>query len=149
SVLAGLLTLFVALYGIRLLFGHGGEPRDLVGAVLKIGIVLTIAVSWPAWRIVAYDTVLHGPAEIAVSIMPSSLPDTNAGFAGRLQAIDTGIAALTAAGTGRQTGEVIDEGAASGFRPIALEDEAGLGWSRPLYLAATIGSLGALRIAGG
>jgi type IV secretion system protein VirB4 len=58
-----LLTLFIAIYGIRLLFGPGDEPRGLVTAVLKIGIVLTMAGSWPAWRVVAYDTVLYGPAE--------------------------------------------------------------------------------------
>src|SRR5687767_5935772 len=57
-VLTALLTLFVAIYGIRLLFGPGNggsdEARDLVNAVLKIGIVLTLAVSWPAWRTLAY-----------------------------------------------------------------------------------------------
>lgn len=148
-VLTALLTLFVALYGIRLLFGAVDEPRDLIGAVLKVGIVLTIAVSWPAWRVVAYDTVLRGPAEVAATIMPSTLPHPQQAFAERLQAIDSGMAALAAARTGRQTGEIIDEGAASGFRPIALEDEAGLGWSRPIYLASTLGSLAALRIAGG
>jgi type IV secretion system protein VirB6 len=36
-----------------------------------------------------------------------------------------------------------------GFRAIALVDETGLGWSRPIYLASTIGALGFLRIAGG
>src|SRR5690606_30564527 len=48
-ILSALLALFIALYAIRLLFGPGDEPRDLVGAVLKVGIVLTLAVSWPAW----------------------------------------------------------------------------------------------------
>jgi len=147
--LAALLTLFIALYGVRLLFGHPDEPRDIIGAVLKVGIVLTIAVSWPAWRTLAYDTVLHGPAEVAASIMPSTLPDPRNSFADRLQAVDAGMAALTQAGTGRQTGEIIDEGPTSGFRQVALTDEAGLGWARSLYLAATIGSLAALRIAGG
>jgi type IV secretion system protein VirB6 len=144
-VLSGLLTLFIALYGMRLLFRADHERSDLVNAALKIGIVLTIAASWPAWRIVAYDTVLHGPAEIAASIMPSTLPDPRADFPQRLQTIDTGIAALTAAGTGRQTGRVTD----AGFRPIALQDEAGFGWSRSIYLASTIGSLATFRIAGG
>src|SRR5690606_31232232 len=149
TVLTALLALFVALYGIRLLFGSANEPRELVGAALKIGIVLTLAVSWPAWRILVYDTVLHGPAEVAATIMPNTLPQPQQGFAERLQSIDSGLAALAASGTGRQTGEIIDEGSLSGFRPIALEDEAGLGWSRPLFLASTIGSLGALRITGG
>jgi len=147
AVLTALLTLFVAIYGIRLLFGPTDEPRSVVAAVLKIGIVLTMAVSWPAWRVVAYDTVLYGPAEVAASIMPSTLPDPRQGLPERLQTIDSGIAALTTIGTGRQTGELIDPDA--GFRSIALEDEAGLGWSRPLFLATTIGSLGIVRIAGG
>lgn len=147
--LTALLTLFIALYGIRLLFHPDNAPGDLVNAVIKIGIVLTMALSWPAWRVIAYDTVLHGPAEIAATVIPSTLPDPRAAFPTRLQAVDTGIAAMTAAGTGRQTGQIINEGATSGFRPIALEDEAGLGWSRPIYLASTIGSLAALRIAGG
>jgi type IV secretion system protein VirB6 len=149
SILTALLTLFVAIYGIRLLFGQGGEPRDIVTAVLKIGIVLTLAVSWPAWRTLAYDTVLRGPAELAASMMPGTLPDPGTGFPERLQGIDGGIAAFTAMGTGRQTAEVLDEGPASGFRPIALEDETGLGWARTIYLAATLGPLAVLRIGGG
>lgn len=145
TALTTILTLFIALYGVRLLFGFAPERSDLVNAVLKIGIVLTIAASWPAWRTLVYDTVLHGPAEIAVSFMPPTLPDPDSGFPQRLQAIDSGIAALTAAGTGRQTGEILGEG----FRSIALQDEAGLGWSRSIYLASTIGSLATFRIAGG
>lgn len=148
-VLTALLALFVAIYGIRLLFGPVDEPRDLAGAILKIGIVLTLAVSWPAFRTLAYDTVLRGPAEVANVIMPATTLPAAAGLPQRLQGIDSGIAALTAAGTGRQTGEVIDEGAMSGFRPIALDDETGLGWSRTLFLAATIGPLAAVRLAGG
>jgi len=147
--LTALLTLFVALYGVRLLFGPSDEPRDLVKLVLRAGIVLTIALSWPAWRIAAYDTVLYGPAEIAASIMPSTLPDPRQNFPQRLQTVDTAIAVFTAEGTGRQTGKVIDQGPASGFRPVALEDDAGLAWSRTIFLASTIGSLAMLRIAGG
>lgn len=147
--LTGLLTLFIALYGVRLLFGSGGEPHDVVGAVLKIGIVLTLAVSWPAWRILAYDTILYGPAELAGSIMPSTLPDPRTAFVQRLQAIDGNIAALTYTGTGRQTGELIGQTATEGFRSIALEDETGLGLARSIYLASVIGSLAVLRVAAG
>ncbi|MBT2134655.1 type IV secretion system protein [Croceibacterium sp. LX-88] len=148
-MLSALLTLFIALYGIRLLFGSDEGPRDLVNAVLKVGIVLTLAVSWPAWRTLAYDTVLFGPAEVASSIMPSTLPSPRAGFAERLQALDSGIASLTYTGTGRQTGQLLESQATSGFRSIALTDETALGWSRPLYLASTIGPIALLRIASG
>src|SRR5688572_4438513 len=78
--LTGLLTLFIALFGIRLLFGSGVEPRDAVNAVLKVAIVITLAASWPAFRTLAYDMVLKGPAEVAASISPSSLPESRAGF---------------------------------------------------------------------
>jgi type IV secretion system protein VirB6 len=59
------------------------------------------------------------------------------------------MAALTYAGTGRQVGEVINEGVASRFRSVALADETAFGWSRPIFLASTIGAFGVLRIGGG
>ena len=149
AALTALLTLFVAIYGIRLLFVPGDEPRELVTAFLKIGIVLTIAVSWPAWRTVAYDTVLYGPSEIAASIMPSTMPDPRAEFPQRLQNIDSALAAVTLAGTGRLNAETLNPAEARQFQSVALGDEQGLGWSRPVFLTSTIGSLGLLRIAAG
>jgi type IV secretion system protein VirB6 len=146
AVLTALLTLFIAIYGIRLLFGPGDEPATLINAGLKAAIVLTIAMSWPAWRIVAFDTVLYGPADIAATIMPSAMPDPRASLPQHLQGIDAGMASLTAARTGRDTGLVVD---GTGFQGVALADETGLGWARPVYLASTIGVLGLLRIAGG
>ncbi len=148
-VLSALLALFVALYAIRLLFGPGDEPRDLVGAGLKVGIALTIAVSWPAWRTVAYDTVLYGPAEVAAAIMPTTLPDPRDEFAQRLQTLDTGFALLTMAGTGRDTGNETSTRATANFASVAMSDQAGFAWGRTLFLATTIGSLAALRIVGG
>ena len=148
-VLGALLALFIALYAIRLLFGPGDEPRDLMNAVLKVGIVLTIAVSWPAWRTVAYDTVLYGPSEVASAIMPTTLPDARDGFAQRLQNLDTGFATLTMAGTGRDTGREGNTTTADSFASVAMSDQAGFAWGRTLFLATTIGSLAALRIAGG
>jgi type IV secretion system protein VirB6 len=148
--LTALLTLFIAIFAIRMLTGAATDARDVVGAVLKIGIVLTLAVSWPAFRTLAYDTVLLGPAEIASNIAPSSMPDTGTGFTGRLQNIDTGMASLTAAGTGRQTGSLeLEQFQDGAFRAIAMEDETALGWARTVYLSSVIGSLAILRIAGG
>lgn len=148
GVLSALLTLFVALFGIRLMFGGADRRSELVNAILRIGIVVTLAFSWPAWKTLAYDTVLYGPAEIAGAILPVS-SDTGAGLVDRLQQIDTGIAALTYYGTGRQTGALPDNAPTSGFRAVALEDESGFGWSRPLFLASVIGSLATLRLAAG
>jgi type IV secretion system protein VirB6 len=148
--LAGLLTLFIALFAIRMLLGEGVRPHDAMNGVLKIGIVLTLAVSWPAFRVLAYDTVLLGPTEIASSITPSTLPDTGAGFTQRLQNIDSGIASLTLAGSGRQTGSLaLEERKDDAFRTIAMNDETAFGWARSIYLASVIGSLTILRVAGG
>jgi type IV secretion system protein VirB6 len=148
--LTGLLTLFVALFACRLLFAGNVGPRDVVNAVLKVGIVLTLAASWPAFRTLAYDTVLKGPAEVAATITPSTLAPPDAGFAERLQNVDSGMAALTLAGSGRQTGALVElEGTTGQFRSIALEDESGYGWARTIYLASAIGSLAILRVAGG
>ena len=148
-VLSALLALFIAIYAIRLLFSPGDEPRDVIGALLKVGIVLTMAVSWPAWRTLAYDTVLYGPAEVAATIMPTTLPDPRDAFAQRLQGLDTGLAALTMAGTGRDTGREDTTPATGGFASVAMDDQTGFAWARTLFLATTIGSLAALRIAGG
>jgi type IV secretion system protein VirB6 len=148
--LTGLLTLFIALFAIRMLLGDGVEGRDAVNAVLKVGIVMTLAVSWPAFRILAYDTVLLAPAEVAASITPSTLPDTGAGFTERLQNIDSGIATLTLEGAGWQTGSLaLDQRGNDAFRTVAIADSTALGWARAIYLSSVIGSLAILRIAGG
>jgi len=148
--LTGLLTLFIALFAIRMLLGRETQPGDAVGAIIKVGIVLTLAVSWPAWRILAYDTVLLAPAELAALMTPTTMPETGAGFAQRLQTIDTGIASLTLAGSGRQTGSLeLEERQDSAFRSIAMEDETALGWARTIYLGSVIGALAILRVAGG
>ena len=65
TLVVSLLTLFIAFFGIRLLFGPPPGARDLVFDVLKVGIVLTLAFSWPAFRTVVYDLTLKGPAEVA------------------------------------------------------------------------------------
>jgi len=145
-----LLTLFIALFAIRMLLGDRVEGRDAVNAVLKLGIVLTLAASWPAFRILAYDTVLLAPAEVASSITPSTLPDTGAGFTERLQNIDTGIATLTLTGGGWQTGSLaLEQRGDDAFRTVAIADSTALGWARAIYLSSVIGSLAILRIAGG
>jgi type IV secretion system protein VirB6 len=149
-LLTTLLTLFIALFGIRLLFSEDLGVEDAIGAILKIAIVLTLALSWPAYRVLAYDTVLYGPGELSARIVGVSIPSAQEELAQRLQRIDDKIVALTALGTGRQTGSLEhSQGEAASFRGIALDDESAFGWSRTLYLAFTIGTLATLRIAAG
>lgn len=144
-----LLALFVAVFAFRLLFAGSISRQDIVGAVLKVGIVLTLAFSWPAYRTLVYDLVLYGPSEIAEGIVAEAPGEPGVSFTQRLQNIDTGITRLTALGSGRQSGSLELEEETGGFQAIAMEDERAWGWARTLYLGSTIGSLAALRIAAG
>lgn len=150
-LVSGLLTLFIALFGIRLLFGSAPRSQDLVFDVLKIGIVLTLAFSWPAFRTVIYDVTLKGPAEVFAMI---SAPDGQvsgiSGLAPRLQRADNAIVRLTEAGAGRNTGALVDRSAAGGsFEGTALADDTAFGSGRLMFLAGTIGTLALLRITAG
>lgn len=150
-LMTSLLTLFIALFGIRLLFGPTPGARDLVFDVLKIGIVLTLAFSWPAFRTVIYDVTLKGPAEIASVIGTASGNERpGEGLAERLQRADNAIVRLTEVGAGRNLGALIDKDAPGGtFEGAALADDTAFGSARLLFLAGTIGTLALLRIAAG
>lgn len=134
--LTSLLTIFIALFGIRLLLGYPMGTRDVIGDVLKVGIVLTLATSWPAWRIVGYDLVIHGPGQIAQVIGGSSgLPGSAGDLAARLQTVDKGLAALNVFGSGRLG--------------VAQGDWFQLGFARSAFLAGTLGPLALVRLTAG
>lgn len=149
-LVTSLLTLFIALFGIRLMFGPGPKPRDAVFDVIKIGIVLTLAFSWPTFRTVVYDATLKGPAEIASVVQSSSGNGAAQVFAARLQQVDNAVVSLTTVGSGRNAAALIEgEGSGSSFQAAAIEDDTGFGSARVLYLASIIGTLGLLRIGAG
>lgn len=149
-LISGLLTLFVALWGLRLLFGPTPTARDLIYDILKVGIVLTLAFSWPAFRTLVYDVTIHGPGEIAASLSSPGIAPIGAGFVESIQQVDNAIVALTEIGTGRQTGAFIDQESVGGtFAGSALEDESAFGWSRLIFLSGLMGSLVLVRILAG
>jgi Type IV secretory pathway, VirB6 components len=134
--LTSLLTIFVALFGIRLLLGYQIQARDVIADVLKVGIVLTLATSWPAWRVIGYDLIIRGPAQIAQVIGASAgLPGSAGDLADRLQNLDKGLAALGEFGSGRL-------GAAQG-------DWFQLGFARSAFLTGTLGPLALVRLIAG
>jgi type IV secretion system protein VirB6 len=147
TVATGLLTLFIALFGIRLLFGPAPGARDVVYDVLKIGIVLTLAFSWPAFHTLVYDVVVDGPAELATAIAGSG---EGQAMLARLQGVDSSIVRLIETGTGRYSGQFLNQdGPGSTFAGTGLQDDAAFGWSRLLFLGSTIGSIGLLRLLAG
>ena len=150
--LGALLTIFIALYGIRLLLGSIPTLNDTVMVFVKIGIVLTLASSWAAYRVIAYDVVLKVPAEVFSSIgNATGLPGADGGFATRLQDVDNGILALTTTGSGRlEIASVPQAGStASDMAPMVVADGFALGTARVAYLGSTIAALGIVRLAGG
>ncbi len=134
--LTSLLTIFIALFGIRLLLGYPMATRDVVSDVLKVGIMLTLATSWPAWRVVGYDLVIHGPDQIARVIGGSAgLPGSDGDLAARLQNVDQGLASLNTYGSGRLG--------------VAQGDWFQLGFARSAYLTGTLGPLALVRLTSG
>lgn len=151
QALTAILTIFIALFGIRLLLGRGMGARDLVDDAIRVGLFLALATSWPAWRVVAYDLVLDGPGQIAAAIgQASALPGSANDLNGKLQEADDGMVALTMYGSGRLTGGISggsDLGDATGG--IALADQTALGSGRATFLATVIGAQGLLRLGAG
>lgn len=142
-----MLTLFVALYGYRLLLGHAPSLRDGVITVLKIGIVLTFTLSWPAYRTLIYDVVLHGPAELAATAGQGvGLPGAGGGLVERLELTDRALVALAVTGTGDPppaTDLITPPQPFGGFNSFAL------GAARSTYLTATIAAFGIVRAVAG
>ncbi len=149
--LTGLLTIFVALFGYRLILGERMAGRDLVLDVLRFGIVLTLATSWPAWRTLGYNTVLEAPGELAGAIgLASGLPGAGGQLTGRLQAADDSIVILTIYGTGRLTGGTSrSDSINDSFRGVALADQTALGYGRVAFLSGVIGPTAAVRLGAG
>lgn len=151
TALTGLLTIFVALFALRLMFGRMMGRADIIGAVLKIGIVLTLTTSWPALRIIGYDVVIEGPTELAGPISAAlNLPGATGSLERRLQNLDNGLVAITSYGTGRLTGgEIGGRDNGDSFNGIALADQTGLGWGRASFLIGQIGPYALTRIGSG
>ncbi|KAJ8138756.1 hypothetical protein OY671_008031, partial [Metschnikowia pulcherrima] len=149
AVLTGLLTSMIAILALRSMMGRAPASGDAIGLASRVGIASTSAVSWPAFRSVLYDTVLHGPAELAAaSRAGDNSPGTSGGLTARLQAVDDAIVASTAQGTGREVYAPVQEGGTT-FKAIALEDQPALGWARVAYSAGTLGPSVASRLAAG
>lgn len=158
-ILLGFLTLFVALFGYRMLLGQVPGVRDGVLALIKIGVVLALATGWTAYRTLIYDVAFHGPAEIAAEIgRPAGLPGAEGGLVARLDQADRTMVALAALGTGQPVeGAATTPAAEPGQPPLpnaaAREaqgyDTLAMAGARVLFLAGAIGSLAAVRLIAG
>lgn len=94
--LTGLLTIFVALIGYRLLVGGEVTVRETVTTALKLGIVLALATQWSAFRVVVFDVATRTP-ELAAGdfLSPAGLGNQgSAGIAARIDGVNAALAEL-------------------------------------------------------
>ena len=149
-LLTGLLTLFVALFGYRMLLGHTPGMRDGVLALVKVGIVLALALSWPTYRTLVYDIALKGPAELAGEIgSPATLPGANGGLVARLDNADRFLVALAILGPGEIPVAQQASQPQAAPPPMAGFDALALGGSRMMFLSAAIAALASVRLIAG
>lgn len=152
--LTALLTIFVALFGLRMMFGEAPTLRDGVMAVAKIGVVLAIATSWPAYRTVVYDVIVDGPEQLSAAIGGSAgLPGAEGDLIGRLQAADVTISRLINRGTGRSDVTALSPpgGNAPGEPPqrTPIADDLAFGTARVVFLSSTVAAFAVVRLTAG
>lgn len=146
-LLTSLLTLFVALIGYRMLFGEIPGVRGGVLALVKVGAVLALASSWPAYRTLIYDVALDAPAELGVAIAASAgLPGAGGGLVGRLDGLDRGFEALAIEGAGPPPDPNVQPVAPPMFGGF---DNFAIGASRTTFLIGALGAFAGLRLLAG
>lgn len=157
-LLGGMLTIFIALIGYRMILGETPTARDGVVAFIKIGIVFALAMSWAAYRTLAYDVVLHGPASLVADIgAPAGLPGADGGMVARLGQVDRAIQELGRLGPGSTlmlSRPPIDNTQAPATTeeisdPPSIFSPYGLGTARLVYLTGTIAAFATVRVVAG
>ncbi len=146
--LTGLITILVAIYGYRLLFGQGPGVRDTVLTLVRIGIVVALATGWGAYRPLFYDLTLHGPAEVTSIVGGAAgLPGATGGLASHIDATDQLFQVLAVADARPTAVSPADPAIApplfAGFNTFAL------GWSRVTFLVGAVGAYAAVRLSAG
>lgn len=140
-----LLTVLIALIGYRLILGHVPNIREGVLTIARIGVVLTFATSWEAYRTVVYDVALRAPSEIAAGIGGAAqLPGTAGLMGDHLDVVDRQFQTLAIAGVGGpvrfDVAQQYPPPLFAGFHTFAL------GASRTAFIIGILGSLGSLRL---
>lgn len=149
-LITGMVTLLIAFTGYRMLLGHTPTVREGVLTFVKIGLVLLLATSWPAYQVLVYDVILRAPAELASAIgAPSNLPGSGGGLVDRIDAADQALKVLAIDGVGAPP--LGPDG-----RPLLPSvppppflgfDSFALGFARVIFLVSTVAAFAAVRIA--
>lgn len=146
-LLTGFLTICIALIGYNLLLGHSMTVRSGTLAFVKMGAVLALATSWPAYRTLVYDLVTDGPGQLVREIGPGGrIPGSDGTLTERLDFADQALAQLAILGPGNPP-------AASAAQipppPFGGFDAFAIGGSRIIFDLTAIAGLGVVRIISG
>lgn len=166
-LLGGVLTIFIALFGYRLILGETPGLRDGVVAAVKVGIVLMLATSWAAYRVLVYDVVVHAPATLAAEVGGATgVPGAGGGLVDWLQSVDDSFVQLEIIGVGQaalvsQTPPIVPPGVGNSTATAAAplpqlqqqsdpaRDAQLIRQARSVYLVGMIGALASLRLIAG
>jgi type IV secretion system protein VirB6 len=135
GAVTAVLTIYVALIGYRMLFGHGSTRiSDTPGIALKIGLILALVTSWSAFQTLVFDVADRAPEEIA-AIVSSPLTEGAASLA------SSPVDGLQAAydefsNTGAAYGKLAGPNAKGYSSPQAAAAEATAGASGILFLSS-------------
>lgn len=133
AVLTALLTVYVAVIGYGLITGRGGlSLAGLAPKVVTIGLVLTLATSWPAYETLVTGLLVNGPDQIASNLSGDS-GHAGAAFAERLDGLFDRFADLA---------KTIGDDKTAGGGPVNAHVAAILVWVSALILL--LGTAGAL-----
>lgn len=140
--LTALLTIYVAVLGLRLMLGLGAlRVGDLTLAAVKIGFVLTLASNWPLYHRLVFETLFHGPEQLAGElVLGSASAKPVEAVRGALQLAFDEMQAAAAFYAGRTPGGASPWLGGAGFSAAALT------LSSVLMLASTLGVLLGVRI---
>ncbi len=72
GLLSGLVTIFIALIGYRLILGHTPRIGEGVTWAVRLGLVLALVTSWPAFQSLIYRVAVDGPDELAGILLPAA-----------------------------------------------------------------------------
>lgn len=150
-LLTGLLTIAIALFGYNLLLGNSPSLRTGTMTMAKVGVVLALATSWPAYHTLVYDLTVNGPDQLATELgRGSAVPGSDGSLRYRLDAADSAMVQLAILGPGPYTPDAQSVGGTAvppppfvGFNALAL------GSARIVFLVAALGSLVAIRAVAG
>lgn len=143
-VVTGLLTIAVAIIGYNLLIGRMVELRSSTVVMMKIGAVLALTTSWPAYQVLIYDVVTRGPGELVAEIGPKAgLPGSDGTLTERLDLADLAMQRLAILGAG-QLPEL--EAEKSPPPPVVGFNAFALGTSRIIFLLSALAGLVGVRL---